>query len=276
MTSGYDIYNESVSCDTGEAEGTFSATYKAILKYGGDIIHTFSCSRSVTDDNRSNNRTVSVQGRIDGLIPGGLIKSANTLSLPNNGKIFIASDSSITKYQKALAYATLDVYNAYDLKGGFKNIFGISSAFAASHTITHDYTAGSISYNTEYNTETDIRGNSGYRNITVTKEESIPLVVEFVIPGRAEGPIIQYLGAFSPRKVSVNIEGVIPLQCCNPLDLQQVALEKCNSSKIDLAIPENIDEGLRASGFKLTSHQETVNPVDGSYSINYSYIGCNE
>ena len=98
----YDIFNEKISCETSEAEGSFSLTYTAILKrVSGDetynhpnTIHTFNTTRSVQDDGKNKTTTTTVNGNIQGLIKGGLIHGSGIFTLPNNGQILLISPLS--------------------------------------------------------------------------------------------------------------------------------------------------------------------------------------
>jgi hypothetical protein len=282
----HQIYNESISCEAGEAEGTFSATYKAILKntsnnqpLATDCLHTFTKNKSIQDDNKIRTVSISVQGSITGLIPGGLIRSPNIIEFPKNGKIFLTHDSntSITKYDKALNIYN-QINNNGDISQYLKNIIGITGdelelsgscstiPIASSYSSTHDYTSGVITYSAEYNSNRACMGDSSYRNITISVEDSVPMIAEFVVPGRAAGPIIQKIGVNSPKRVSVNIEGVSSQLCCPSLD------NSCDSTS---GLPFDLPT-LEIENMKLTQNQVTTNTIDGSYSINRSYIAYDE
>lgn len=286
-SSTHKIYNETISCEVGEAEGTFSATYKAILKYssnnnliGVDCIHTFNNTKSVQDDGRSRTISLSVQGNITGLIPGGLINNPNTIQLPKNGKLFINNNSSITKYSKALtAYKTIIVNG--DIDPQIKDIMDITMETlevqgscidpasyppAVSFTATHDYTGGNISYSVEYNSNRACQNNRSYRNITISVEDSTPIIAEFVVPGRANGPIIQKINADTPKRVNVSIEGVVDPKCC--ADIANEVANICGGLSL---LPNDLPPAI-INNMKLTQNQETVNIIDGSYSINRAYI----
>lgn len=271
-SSTHKIYNESISCDTSEADGTFSATYKAILKYypvsttfyAGDTLHTFTVNTSHQDDNRSMVRNISVQGSITGLIEGGIINSPHILELPRAGKLLLASDTSNSKYAVAKSAYNM-IGTDSDLTNNFKNHLNISSFLdtdtcgnpqPSSHSVTHDYTNGIITYNTDFNSIRACQGDRSYRNISMTIEDSVPMTAEFVIPGRANGPLIQYLGINTPKKISLNIEGVV---------------DRSTNSLVGL--PNDVPMDLGTS-YKLTQSQDTYNPIDGSYSITRAYIQC--
>ncbi|NDC95162.1 hypothetical protein EBZ38_11685, partial [bacterium] len=281
-TGTHNIYNETITCEVGEAEGTFSATYNALLKYnnsifGNNSIHTFNKSRSVSDDNKTRNVSINVQGTINGLIPGGLINSPNVIELPRTGTLMLASNNSITKYSQALS-AYSQIISNRDLNDTMKDLLdvtmddlevsgpclGLDYPRPSSFTATHDYTGGIITYSAEYNSNKACYGNGdrSYRNISITVEDSVPIIAEFIIPGRQNGPILQKIGADSPKKISVSIEGVVDPQCS--ADLNNI----CNS----IALPNDIPGVKLSNNLKLTQNQITKNIIDGSYSINRSYI----
>jgi hypothetical protein len=283
-SSTHKIYNETITCEAGEAEGTFSATYKSILKYNStnalatDCIHTFNKSKSIQNDGKTTNVSISVQGSISGLVPGGLINTPNIIEFPKTGKLFLVQENNLTKYSAALA-AYGGVSDGQDLSSTMKGILGInpdellitggcvSSPRASSFSSTHEYTAGSISYSAEYSTNRSCANNSSYRNISISVEEGVPMIAEFVIPGRSSGPIIQRLGPSSPTRVNVNIEGVSQSIICCP-NIAQSVTNVCDGS---LGLPNDIPSA-NVAGMILVQNQETLNSIDGSYNISRSYI----
>ena len=283
--STHKIYNETISCEVGEAEGSFSATYKAILKHSNnplapDCIHTFNKTKALSDDNKNRKITLSVQGSITGLIPGGLINTPNTIELPRTGKLFLSANGTDTKYSKAIA-AFNQIATTSDIDDQLKDILEITNGELfdsgaecvdsagyprpSSFTVTHDYTNGVITYSGEYDSDRVCLGDGSYRNISINVEDSVEIVAEFVIPGRANGPIIQKTGATTPKRISVNIEGASPRICC---PTNQISNACAGLSNIPLDLP-NINIG----GMIMTQNQTTVNTIDGSYSISRSYIG---
>jgi hypothetical protein len=282
------IYNETITCETSEAEGSFSATYKAILKHNdgnvltNDCIHTFNKTKNTQKSAGQTNVSISIQGNIVGLIPGGLIKSPVTLRLPKDGKLLFVENSSMTKYSSALSVlnGSGGVLNSNrdDLSDNMKAIVGVSLQEllvsgcsglpkASSFSTTHQYADGSIGYSAEYNTERACSGDKSYRNISISVEDRIPIVAEFIIPGRADGPIIQRIGPSTPRRISVTIEGVVAPDCC-PTNLSNRVGGACQNG---LVLPIDIP-GVDIAGLKLVQNQETINSIDGSYVINRSYI----
>lgn len=288
----YDLYNEVVGCETSESDGTFSANYSAILKrknssdnnlYDPNSLHTFSVSRDVQDDGKAKTVNLSVEGNIQGLIAGGLIKSPNVIELPVSGRIYISLDPTITKHSNALlAYNKIATKNS--LKSNFQSFLGITNQAVlasgeciepsglpppANHSVSHDYINGTINYKSEYNTDRACNQLSNNRTITVSIEDSVPVVAEFVIPGRSAGPIIQEIIPASQKKITLNIEGSVTPKCCNT-DPSYIVGDICENG-VPLPTGINIPE---LTGHKLISDQYTSNPIDGSYSITRSYICC--
>jgi hypothetical protein len=132
----------------------------------------------------------------------------------------------------------------------------------ASFTAAHQYTEGSINYSAEYNSDRACMGDRSYRNISISVEDSTPIVAEFVVPGRANGPIIQRIGPNTPKKVNVTIEGVSPPGCCPNIG------DICING---VSLPADV-ANAEISGLKLIQNQETINSIDGSYNISRSYI----
>ena len=284
IANNYAIYNETISCETGEAEGTFSATYKSILKLNStnprfaNCIHTMNKTKSVQRDNKTTNVSISIQGSITGLVPGGLINNPNIIQLPSSGKLFITQENNTTKYSNALAAYSV-VSNGSDLIDAIKTEMGvtkeellvtgdcITSPKATSFSSTHDYTNGVVSYSSEYNSNRSCSNSSSYRNISISVENGTPIIAEFVIPGRADGPIIQRIGPNSPTRISVNIEGVSEQpSCCT--DVSSSVSDICSGG---LSLPSDIPSAEIPNAV-LTQNQETFNSIDGSYSISRSYI----
>jgi hypothetical protein len=235
-------------------------------------------TKSVQRDNKTTNVSISIQGSITGLVPGGLINNPNIIQLPSSGKLFITQENNTTKYSNALAAYSV-VSNGSDLIDAIKTEMGvtkeellvsggcITSPKAASFSSTHDYTNGVVSYSSEYKSNRSCSNSSSYRNISISVENGTPIIAEFVIPGRADGPIIQRIGPNSPTRISVNIEGVSEQpSCCT--DVASSVSDICSGG---LSLPSDIPSAEIPNAV-LTQNQETFNSIDGSYSISRSYI----
>lgn len=298
--SYYGVYNESVTTEISEAEGSFTATYKAIVKrkrdndtdFPSNCLNTFTVNRTVTDDGKARNVDISVNGSVKGLIEGGLVRSSGYLSLPVNGTLFISLPNTSPSGR---FLAALSGYNYLATDDGLKRPFasGLDITYsglnllhnsdcadpegnpiAALHGVTYNYGEGTVDYNTQYNTLKACQGiNRAITNYTMTISDPIPKIAEFVVPGRKSGPIIQRLGNDSARTISIVIEGYNRSSYCqDPIDIVK---EIC-ANGIDL--PENTGIPLKfmidttnKKGLKLTSNKYDYNRLDGSYVINRTY-----
>lgn len=293
----YDIYNETINCSTSESDGTFSITYNAVIKKNNSslnpaenaVIHTLTKNISTTNSNPKT-ATIGIQGNIQGLVRGGFIYYNNDFSLPNNGTFISTIDSAETKYSNALAFFKSKISTGSDLTNSLKSALNItrdqllinnqcgvvdtSPPQAASFTVDHSYTNGTIGYNASYNTETTLSNaaQKGYSNISIVRNDPIEIIQEFVIPGRLNGPIIQRLGMKTSRTISINIDGASPrnkecVQFCgngggfDPCD----GLPKFDIQDFDKLIEDN-------NNWIKTKEDYTSNKLDGSYSISIEYL----
>lgn len=290
----FKIFNETIQCEASEAEGSFSATYSAQAKRAedsetNDVQHSFSKTISVSDDGSQKNVTITLEGTIQGLVETGLTEGNSPIELLDNGSMFLFGGSGEqSAYQKALA-AFNQIGGAEGLTCDFVQCVGINfeslglnaedygecvvldCASPQSYSITHNYTEGSIGYSATFTTES-LCDNAGgdYTNVTINVEDSVDIIAEFIIPGRAAGPILQRIGAKTPRKTTVNIEGASKdLSICCQKDVG-------NPSGIfgcDAALPSGVPPA-EIDGLKLIENSVTTNPLDGSFSISRTYICC--
>jgi len=293
--ANYDVYNETVNCSTSEGDGTFSITYNATLKKNNPevnpaenaALHTY--THNISTDNKSKNVTMNIQGTIQGLVRGGFIYYNNDFNLPKNGLFISTIDSAETKYSNALAYYKAKVGHDTDLLEDFKSELNITKAELlvntecqeeeeddnspkpSSFTLDHGY-AGTVGYTAAYDTQTaSTNGNKkGYSNISIVRNDPVEIIQEFVIPGRAGGPIIQKLGMKTSRTVSINIDGASSENKeCIP-SLSDTCFDVCDNlpkfyiKDFDKLLQEN-------AGWVKTKEDYTSNKLDGSYSISLEY-----
>ena len=293
----YGIFNEKITCDSSQTGGTFSLTYNSIVKKlnkdsnlaSDNAIHTFTISKSTTNDNATKSTTMSIQGNIQGLLPGGIINSPNVIQLPSAGTIFIhnnPNNTTDTKYNHALdAYNKIINSTKDDLHDDFKILLGINNATfnvpcnpdelpaCATHSVSHAYADGSITYATEFNNRMAcIVGSDptrSIRNVVVVQNDPTPRIAEFVVPGRSLGPIIQKIGSDEPRTISLRIEGVNSnLQCCFSPD---VIIDEIVNSNIHRYIPNDLPSE-EMQYLVLTKNSYNANPLDGSFAVQREYI----
>jgi hypothetical protein len=287
----YDIYNETINCSTSEAEGSFSVTYNAILKkYDPSLnpqenaaLHTYTKNESITNNPR--NTTINIQGSIQGLVRGGFIYYNNDFDFPKSGSFISTVDSAETKYINALNYFKL-IADESDLLPAIKSGLSINadellintecenqnnenSLRPSSFTVDHNYNQGIIGYNISYDSNLAASQNRGYSNISITRNDPIEIIQEFVIPGRIQGPIIQKLGMKTSRTISINIDGASPAnrECISFCD---EGFNVCDSlPKFEI---QDFDKLLEANeGWIKTKEDYTSNKLDGSFSISLEY-----
>jgi hypothetical protein len=290
----YKIFNEKIRCETSEAEGKFSLVYSAILKrvqnsndifLDTDTIHTFNITKSVQDDGKVKNISIDVEGNIQGLVEGGLIKTKGIFELPETGQILLTvSNPSTDRYTNALA--TFDkIRDGRKLKDNFAKLLGISLKRLgiknqvctndndvpknSSFNSTHNYNEGIITYNTSYTSDKNCNDDDkSYTNVSISIEDSAAQTAEFIIPGRADGPIIQYLGYYSPKRYTINIDGATKSDKCCPT-IESLLSDNCDPQSAppfmatipNFTLPKSV----------ITSDRQTY-ATDGSYSLTRSYI----
>lgn len=279
----YKVYNEKISCETSESAGSFRATYNAILKRAStstysdnNSIHTFTLSKDIQDDISGKKVIMSLQGSIQGLIPGGLVNSPSILEFPSNGNLLIPRTPAQNKYQNALT-AYNKIGNKQKLKDDFVATLGISNSellitgacitstlTPATHTLTHNYLEGTISYNSSYDSDVSCsRNGTTVRNITYDIQDSAQQIQEFVIPGRTSGPIIQNIGVTTPGKITITYEGYDPTkECC-------AVVAGCGIENNPAGVPNPPS----IAGYIFLSDKPTFS-TDGSYSVVRTYIQC--
>lgn len=278
----YDIYNENITCDTSESDGTFSITYNAILKkYDPELsptensaLHTYTKNLTINSEQRID-ASIAIQGNIQGLTRGSIIYYNNDFILPKNGKFITSVDSAETKYSNALSYFKRKVGTNTDLYDKMKDHLNIKKSqllikgtdgypLPTNFTLDHNYLDGTIGYNVTYDKNTAKSIEKGYSNIIITRQDPTEIIQEFIIPGRLQGPIIQKLGMKTSRTVSVNIDGAHPSNIgCEITDIC-AGIPYFSISEFDQLLTEN-------NSWVKTKEDYTVNKLDGSYSISLEY-----
>jgi hypothetical protein len=301
-------YNETVSCDISESEGSFSANYSCILKAkansmtnsAANVIHTVNKSRSRNFEGGKNTYTISVDGTIQGLYLGGLIFSNGNFGLPQTGSLLIKANDIANKYSGASSFYN-NIGTEDDLTDNFKNTLGVnftelntvqqdcgelpSSPKPSSFNLTRNYIEGTITYAAEYDTNSSCNKDGEFiQSVSITTENPVPVLAEFIIPDGepprtvqgqlTAGTIIQDLKTVTAKKINIEINGRKgkTRQCC-PGDINALISNSC----APIVLPEGVSEP-DPSKYTLTQKQRTDNKLDGSYSITFNYIctsGCN-
>jgi hypothetical protein len=279
----YNVYNEQITCNASESEGSFSLTYTAIVKKNNLALspvanaatHTYTKDINITNDTKTNT-TITIKGTVQGLIRGGFLQfKGNNFILPDSGSFITAADGGETKYSNALSYFTTSIGSTSDLLGSFKTQVSLSKAellikgasgfpLPSSYVIEHNYNEGSITYTAIYETSNTRARELGYTNISIVRNDPVDIIQEFVVPGRLNGPIIQKLNMKTARTISITIDGrskdnksCVPPSICD-------ALPVFNIPQFDALLAES------ASYIK-TREDYTSNKIDGSFSISLEY-----
>lgn len=294
----YIPHNETVSCEISESEGSFSANYSCILKskasgmnYSAQsVIHTITKSRSRTaESNSKDNYSISVEGNIQGLYPGGLIYSAGNFRLPNSGSFIIKSSDTANKYSSAASfYGTIGTEE--DLNEDFKQLLNINfaelnatpsgcsgsppppSPKPASFNLTRNYIDGTITYNAEYNSNSACnRDGESFQSISIDIDNPVPVLAEFIVPNG--GTIIQDLNTVTARKINITINGRKKKErdCCPNINN---LIQEIGCGEIVLPSGVSIPDPTK---YVLTQKQRTDNKIEGTYTFSLSYIcapGC--
>lgn len=299
----FEIFNEVVNCDVSESEGSFSVSYSAIVKRNSynnyssiNTKHRVSKSYKTTNNNGVPVTNISIEGNIEGLVPGGLIRSTDTIQLPPKGSFFSSVYNRGTGYgPKYINAKTLlnQIYNDNDYNGGigangkrdltpqFKDILGVTynelgvegseydeiqdGPHPISFNLTHDYINGTINYSVEYSSNA-VCGRK-HREISIQTNSPIPVYAQFDIPNGGSVPIFQPLNTITAGNVTVTVTGVDLSENGQPTNID--ILSEFDTGFIEL--PVNIP---LPGTFILTSSQHTKNPLDGSFTVTKSFI-CN-
>lgn len=304
----YNIYNETITCEVSESDGSFSATYNAIVKRqttdssfsSNQTKHSITKNHSIDNSSLVPIHTLSVEGNIQGLVEGGLIRSGKPIQLPNKGPIFIHNNTSYTnKYDNALSvlnkiYSPNDYNNGIgengkrDLKPAFKSLLDITndalespasssdplpdSPHPTSFNITHDYFNGSINYSVEYKSNANSCGRK-YKNVSIETNMPTRVIAVFNIPNSNSCPLVQDLFTYTATTVNISVEGVDLSETGQPTSLNLNTLINCGTCFSSEYFPVTIPNGSI-----ITDKTYTYNPLDGSFTANVSYIcaeGCN-
>jgi hypothetical protein len=309
--SNYKIYNETISCESSESDGTFSATYDAVVmttkghnSWTGDgVKHTVNKSINKAYEGDAPITTININGTLEGMIEGGIIQSNVPLQLPSQGSFLIANSGAATKYANAKTvldkiYSNSDYSNGIgvggkrDLKPAFKNALGATLAeleasasvddpvpnppHPTSFNLTHDYITGTINYSVEYSSNTAC--GKKYNEITVQTTMPTKVIAVFNVPNSNACPTIQELGTYTAKTVSVTISGRDESETGQPTNINLVTeLSNANpgcfaAGYLPIPLPSV------GANYILTQKQYTKNPIDGTYTVNLSYIcgtsGC--
>ena len=306
--SKYKIFNEKITCEASESEGSFSATYNAIVKSNNgnaswsspETKHIVSKSISTDYSSGSPIKNISVKGTIEGLVEGGIIRSSNPIILPKTGSILIYNDNSNinNKYTNAKLlldkiYSELDYNNGIgengkrDLKPIFKNILGITATALGinnssidttpdpphpiSFNLTHDYNNGTINYSIEYSGKRTC--GKKFSEISIQITQPTKLSAMFNIPNSNSCPVFQELGTYTAKKVSITAQGIDLSENGQPTNVN-IVNEIINDLNLGCYGNGYMPISLGSDGI-ITEKRYTRNPLDGTFTVNIGYICSN-
>lgn len=276
----YGIFNENISTAASEANGSFTLTYKAIVKIVNvgeqppqNSIHTYTVTKNINEGTDKQVITYSVDGEIRGLTPGGLVKQSSKLLFQQQNELVQETDPQTDRYANAKA-TFLQIGTDTGLNSDFiKNNLNISfprlcegdTPIASSFTATHDYDSGIIKYTASFDNEKICDKITTSASLTI--EDSVPMIAEFIIPGRQNGPIIQLLNTKTPKIYNLSIQGVPPSGFC-PTDesLNDLITTYCAES-----FDNSIAQSLNFDNMILMDEKYSK-ASDGSYTLNRKYI----
>lgn len=304
--SNYIICNEQISCEASESEGSYSATYSAIARNKdgntgwSSPLTKHSISKSIKLNTQINNtiKTINIEGTIEGLIEGGLIRSPVPITLPETGVILIFNGGTgLEKYNNASAILDkifVTYSNKKDLTKAFKDAIGITNdeldslcqqndtsdqkpnaPHPSSFNLTHNYNAGTINYSAEYsNTPTSLSPsddpNKKYTEISIQTTNPAALFASFNIPNSNSGPTIQKLNTQTTKNVVITVRGQDLSNVGQKVNLGNLL----NSGSFDSPIPL---PPLPADSIQ-TQKELNANPIDGTFTLTLGYIcgteGC--
>ena len=308
--SDYKIFNEQITCDASESDGSFSAKYSAIIKSSlgnsgwtsPNTKHNITKNITVNNNQGSSVTNISVNGTIEGLIEGGLIRINEPLQLPQSGSLLIAGSQSSNKYNNAKdlldqIYSEADYSGGIgecskrDLKAFFKTALGITPQqldlnidptdcvpdppHPITFNLTHDYKAGTINYTVEYSNK---KCGRKFTDITIQTNNPNKIFATFNIPNSYNCPVIQELGTYSAKKVTLTVKGIDTSEIGQPTNLDATQ-EIINSLSLGCYDMGYLPIALPPAGtYIITQKQYTKNPIDGSFTVVISYIcgtsGC--
>lgn len=253
----YEIYNEYIDCATSQTQGTFTATYNCILRRSDYVtdniqpnnsIHSFTVSYDQVREPRSQNRTITINGSLQGILRTNiLLKDYNDgqgFYLPRNGVFYGTGYDTVSRYGNAyedfvrfiadpdfgdlkksfktsllINYDSLFPGESIDknhkpcvLAKGYQHAYQIL-ALPKEFSYNSNYKDGVVEYTAVYDTERSCAMERGFNSMTITEEDPTPMHVEHTVIGRKQGPIVQNLNTNTFKKLTIQFDGVTRKTC---------------------------------------------------------------
>ncbi len=189
IPGSYGGYNFIRSSQQDSLGGTYSVTETWLLATQ-PYLEEFNCD--IKNDISTGVTGVTIQGTITGLEQ----RDANVQLLTTK---YTNANTAWTTIQ------TLLLTRAQGYSGVTLNIVPLS------RMVGKNEVAGIITYAYEYDTRpSNLFSGSLYEGITITENLAADLFASIPVIGRANGPVLQYLGSFQERSVVLNMEIVFP------------------------------------------------------------------
>lgn len=193
-------YNHVRSNSVDVTNGSYSVVENWILTSGTNAVEDFTVDVRKGID--SDLTTVSIQGTIQGLetrsygsAPGDFNISTSKFAAASG--YWLTIKDSLRIYPRAQAYAA-------DTSTRSINVIPVSKS------VGYGPANGVITYNYEYNDRVgNCIANAVSESIVITDVNPIDVFTEIIIPGRANGPILQDIGTVGSRKRDISIDVVV-------------------------------------------------------------------
>lgn len=309
----YKPFNETIDTTASESNGTFSLSYTVLIKRitpntvwdkNSKVLHTITRSKNVANDNKEETTSISIDGNIQGLVEGGLILNPQVVQLQQQGQLLIVPDNDGTgKYQAAKEALdeiyTVDPTNSknVDFERNFKErileatyeALGVDeeSGFTGlpsgpkiqTMNISHDFSGGSISYQASFDSKDVAYEQIYFTEFTVTQQDPVEVIAEIVVPGKADGTVVQRMNTTTPRTISIAMNGFMPPDYSGNFDYYSNKV--CSSGNFIPHMNEMFPDRILANDANninddtqvafLTADSESLNPLDGSFTATRTY-----
>jgi hypothetical protein len=308
----YKPFNETISTSASESNGTFSLEYTVLVKRinplavwskNSNVLHTVNRSKNITNNNKEETISISVDGNIKGLVEGGLILKPQVLQLQEQGQLLIVvDDENVVSPYQAAKEAFDEIYvvqnkNQSDFDVNFKEKI-IEATYESLGTdeedgftglatgpkiksinISHDFSGGNISYQASFDSQDVLYEQIYFTEFTITQQDPINVVAEIVVPGKSDGTVVQLMNSTTPRTISIAMNGFMPPDYSGNFNYyaNEVVCENGNFiPHMDEMFPDRIlssdtEDILGSQVAFLTADSESLNPLDGSFTATRTY-----
>lgn len=239
VSDDYAIFNEELTFEVSQSDGSCSANYKAIVKNTSsetndpdfttpNTRHFISRTEEKIKESNQTLTRIIVNGTIEGLCESKILSGIGVM-LNNKGPIFNSSPfTSNAKYTNADSLWSklyVDGLRGRNLKKDYRDKFGVvggllvdpcgtvinepvdpDAPYPVSYSLTRNEKTGIINYTFEYSDAIRVQQGSGsngspqYTEVTIQTAESTPIVIFHNIPLSQTLPLAEFIGvSTSPR-----------------------------------------------------------------------------